>query len=59
MKPIDVWIKSCIKKKAYTHDQADSMIVKIKKKRNVELRKYYCPHCSHWHLTSKLIIENK
>ena len=49
MNKIDEWAKTCLKKKKLKEQWADSIILKADK----PLRKYYCPHCFSWHITSK------
>lgn len=49
MKKIDEWLKTCLKKKKLKEEWADSIIEKA----DIKLRKYYCPHCFAWHVTSK------
>lgn len=52
------WVKglgACLRKNAYTKDNALRMIQRGRLLRNVELRTYLCPHCGQYHLTSQNI----
>ena len=54
MEKIAEWVKTCLHKARFHSEyKADRRIDEIKKKDNVTLYKYYCPHCSGWHLTKK------
>jgi len=47
---IDEWVKTCLRKKKLKEHWADDII----KRADIPLRKYYCPHCEGWHITSKI-----
>lgn len=51
-KEAENWVSACLKKKKLKEAWADSVV-----KRAIEgggyLRKYHCPHCFAWHVTSK------
>lgn len=54
IKEIKFWVSSCVKKKRYANEQlANEAINKIHKKRNTELRVYFCKECLGYHLTHK------
>jgi len=58
MTTTDAWIKGCIKKKRYpTENFADTVIKKVLSERGTQLYKYFCPHCSGWHLTKTVRAE--
>lgn len=46
MKPVDEWVKTCLRKKKLKEDWADNIIKRAK----TPLKKYHCPHCFHWHI---------
>jgi hypothetical protein len=50
MNSIDIWVKSCLRKKKLKEKWADDIINRAK----TPLRKYKCPHCDHWHITKKM-----
>lgn len=50
MDKIDEWVKTCLRKKKLKEQWADNIIKRAK----TPLRKYYCPHCAGWHVTSKV-----
>ena len=56
MNMIDEWVKTCLHKNKYTEEEADWIIKK--KKKDIRLYKYYCPHCFGWHLTKKKPFKN-
>jgi len=45
------WEKTCLVKKRLKEYWADSII----KRAETPLRKYICPHCFGWHITSKIL----
>lgn len=47
------WRGECMRKKRLRKEWADNIIERAAKQGN-ELRKYYCPHCQHWHVSSML-----
>ena len=48
-------VSSCLKKKRYKTEQiAQEAINRIRKKRKVNLRIYFCQKCLGYHLTSKV-----
>lgn len=47
---IEIWVKSCLRKKKLQEFMADDII----KKADIPLRKYHCPHCFHWHITKNV-----
>ena len=48
-------IKSCFSKKRYSSEEiAIGVLRKVKKKRGVDLRVYYCFGCCGYHFTSQL-----
>jgi hypothetical protein len=49
---INRWFGECLRKKKLKEKWADN-IAKAKAE-DVELHKYYCNHCQHWHITKKL-----
>lgn len=49
------WEKTCLRKVKMTDEHADLVITGAKPG---TLRKYYCPHCFGWHVTSK-VLQNK
>ena len=51
MKKIEEWLKTCLRKKKLSEGVADSIIAKA----DIPLRKYLCPHCMGYHLTSKQV----
>mgnify|MGYP006875404281 CR=1 FL=1 len=55
MKRIDEWVRTCLKKKKLKEAWADSII----KRADTPLRKYHCPHCFGWHVTSKRVKHEK
>lgn len=58
MTTTDEWIKTCINKKRYPSENfADNVIKKVLADRGTTLYKYFCPHCSAWHLTKTPRIE--
>ena len=52
MTEVDVWVKSCLRKKKMLENHADKVITRAKKE-GTTLYKYSCPHCFHWHVTKK------
>lgn len=49
---IKFWVSSCVKKKRYANEQqANEIINRVHKKRNTELRVYFCKKCLGYHLT--------
>lgn len=44
------WAKTCLNKKKLKENWADNIIDRA----DTPLRKYSCPHCFHWHVTSKV-----
>jgi hypothetical protein len=52
------WASSCLKKKKLKSDWADRIIADAKFEGNF-LRKYLCPHCLSYHVTSKPLKEEK
>jgi hypothetical protein len=46
----DEWAKTCLKKKRLKEHWADQLVFKTGGK----LRKYYCPHCDGYHVTSQI-----
>lgn len=58
MTSTDEWIKTCINKKRYPSENfADNVIKKVLADRGTQLYKYFRPHCSAWHLTSRIRVE--
>lgn len=54
MKP-GKWVSDCLKKNKYpSMGYAKRVRSEAKKKRDVDLRIYYCSHCNGYHLTSKI-----
>lgn len=51
MKPIDEWVKTCLRKKKLKECWADDII----QRSDIPMRKYHCPHCDGWHVTSKIL----
>lgn len=49
---IEEWTKTCLRKKRLSCDYADKVIERAKTE-GKNLYKYYCPHCFHYHITSK------
>lgn len=52
------WVKglsACLRKNAYTKDNATRMIARSRILRNVDLHKYVCEHCGQYHLTRQNI----
>lgn len=50
------FVRSCLKKHRYVSEQqAQETINKVHKKRNIELRVYFCKQCLGYHLTSTRI----
>lgn len=53
-------VRSCWKKHRYPNEQsALEAINRVHKKRDTELRVYFCPQCLGYHLTSKILKERK
>jgi len=50
MEKISEWAKTCLNKKRLKEHWADDIV----KRADVSLRKYHCPHCGGWHITSKI-----
>lgn len=46
------WASSCLKKKKLRSEWADRIVVTAKNEGSY-LRKYLCPHCMMYHVTSK------
>lgn len=46
------WSHSCLRKRAMKENHADKVIKRAMSEGSY-LRKYVCPHCSNYHLTSK------
>ena len=58
-KELKMLVNSCIKKHRYNSKKAAlDAINRIHKKRNTELRIYFCSLCLGYHLTSKVLKEN-
>ena len=53
METIKEWTKTCLSKVRMSEAHADDLIMRVWNEDKVELRKYYCPHCSGYHVTSK------
>jgi hypothetical protein len=58
MDQITEWVKTCLHKTKLSNGRADQIISKAAKGegkdgRRTILYKYFCPHCSHWHVTRK------
>jgi len=53
MEKIDEWVRTCLHKVRMSDTHAD-MVIKRAKTDGTELRKYCCPHCDGWHVTSKV-----
>lgn len=49
MEAIQEWHKTCLRKKKLKEKWANDIILRS----NGTVRKYLCPHCQHWHVTSK------
>ena len=53
-------VRSCWKKRRYPNEQsAYEAINRVHKKRNVDLRVYFCLQCLGYHLTSKVFKEKE
>ena len=52
-KRIKSWQRMCLGKVRMSEEHADKVIVRAKQETNTVLRKYSCPHCFGWHVTSQ------
>jgi len=50
---IKSWHRMCLGKVRMSEGHADKLVTRVKMNDGVELRKYYCPHCFGWHVTSQ------
>lgn len=57
MDKIDEWVKTCLHKKKLREKWSNDIIKRAESEGNY-LRKYYCFHCFHWHVTSKKLKEH-
>lgn len=53
MEKINEWVKTCLHKVRMAEGHADE-VIKRAEKTGTALRKYHCPHCFGWHVTSKV-----
>ena len=51
MKPVVWW--SCHRKARYSDKASRKAIERKHRLLGMELRRYQCPHCDHWHLTKR------
>ena len=50
MNRTEEWHKTCLRKKKLKEKWANAIIARAE----TPLRKYVCPHCGSWHVTSKV-----